>query len=85
MLYLPIHYWLGAKGTQVVNLVFMMIIMVVPNVIGSLLQWFPDLENWQSFGMKSSFILYIILGLAYLFLLSCSYLISLRIFEKKDF
>jgi ABC-2 type transport system permease protein len=84
MLYLPIHYWLGAKGAQVVNLVFMMIIMVGPNVIGSLLQWFPDLENWQSFGVKSSFIPYIVLGLAYVFLLSCSYLISLRIFEKKD-
>ncbi|AIQ24161.1 ABC-2 transporter permease [Paenibacillus sp. NPDC058367] len=84
MLYLPIHYWLGAKGTQVVNLVFMMIIMVGPNVIGSLLQWFPDLENWHSSGVKSNFIPYIILGLAYVFLLSCSYLISLRIFEKKD-
>ncbi|MNO34122.1 hypothetical protein D3C76_241500 [compost metagenome] len=84
MIFLPIHYWLGAKGAQVVNVVFMMVVMMGPNVIGSFLQWFPEVENWLSFGGKSSFIPYIILVLIYVFLLSCSYILSLRIFERKD-
>jgi ABC-2 type transport system permease protein len=84
MIFLPIHYWLGSKGAQVVNVVFMMIVMIGPNVIGRFLQWFPEVANGLSFGGKSSFIPYIILVLIYVFLLSCSYLISLRIFERKD-
>lgn len=84
MLYLPIHYWLGAKGAQVVNLVFMMMLMIGPNLIGSLIQWTPDVESWLTFGGSGRIIPLIIIGLAYVFLLGCSYLISLRIFEKKD-
>ncbi|WP_248548679.1 ABC-2 transporter permease [Paenibacillus odorifer] len=84
MLYLPIHYWLGAKGAQVVNLVFMMIVMFGPNVFSFLIQWIPDVNRWLSFGVKGTVIPFIILGLAYVFLLSCSYIISLRIFVRKD-
>lgn len=67
-----------------VNLVFMMIVMFGPNVYSFLIQWIPDVNRWLSFGVKGTVIPFIILGLAYIFLLSCSYIISLRIFVRKD-
>lgn len=83
-IYLPLHYWLGAKGAQVVNLAFMFILLFGANSIQSLIGWLPTLTGWMKFGAESNMVPYIILAVAYVFVISCSYIISLRIYERKD-
>lgn len=83
-IYLPLNYWLGSKGAQFVNVAFVLVFMLGVNSMNSLLQWLPDVKNNMSFGVDGSLIPYILLGLAYLFVISCSYFISLRIFERKN-
>ncbi|WP_438496973.1 ABC-2 transporter permease [Paenibacillus sp. IHBB 3054] len=82
--YLPLHYWLGQKGTQVVNFIFIMLIMLNFAALTKLLAWLPDLANWVSTGKTESILIPVISGLAYIIILFGSYLISLRIFTSKD-
>ncbi len=84
VIYLPLHFWLGVKGAQIVNVVFMLIITLGASSASRLLQWIPTLKEWMNFGAESNIIPYIVLGIAYVFVISCSYIISLRLFERKD-
>ncbi|MBY0014704.1 ABC-2 transporter permease [Paenibacillus typhae] len=82
--YLPLHYWLGRKGTQVVNMVFIMLIMLNFAAVKQLMEWFPGLAGWVSNGTTDSPLVPVIAGLGYVLILFCSYLISLRVFTAKD-
>lgn len=84
VIYLPLHFWLGVKGAQIVNVVFMLFITLGASSVSSLLQWIPTLKEWMNFGAEGHIIPYIVLGIAYVFVISCSYIISLRLFERKD-
>ncbi|MBW4080568.1 ABC-2 transporter permease [Paenibacillus sp. S150] len=83
-LYLPLYFWLGQKGMQVVNMLFMMLIMFGFTAMSSLAKQFPVLFEWVHSGTADNILLLAIACVAYLFLLYCSYLISLRIFTRKD-
>ncbi|MNI51805.1 ABC-2 family transporter protein [compost metagenome] len=82
--YLPLYYWLGRKGTQVVNFIFIMLIMLQFSAMSKLLEWFPGLASWAGTGRTDSLLLPVIAGLAYVLILFCSYLVSLKIFTRKD-
>ncbi|AIQ49120.1 hypothetical protein R70723_26845 [Paenibacillus sp. FSL R7-0273] len=82
--FLPLHYWLGRKGTQVINLVFIMLIMINFFALKQLMDQFPGLAEWVSSGKTDSLLLPVITGLGYVLVLFCSYLISLRVFTSKD-
>ncbi len=82
--YLPLYYWLGRKGTQVVNFVFIMLIMLSVSAASKLVEWMPGLSHWVSTGNTDSILLPVIAGLGYVLVLFCSYLISLRVFAAKD-
>lgn len=83
-LYLPLHYWLGQKGTQVVNFIFIMIIMLNFAALNKIMTWFPNLSNWVTTGHTENILIPVIGGLAYLVVMFGSYLVSLRIFAAKD-
>jgi ABC-2 type transport system permease protein len=82
--YLPLHYWLGQKGTQVVNFIFIMLIMLNFSAASKLMEWMPGLSRWVSTGKSDSILIPVIAGLGYVLILFCSYLISLRVFTAKD-
>lgn len=82
--YLPLYYWLGQKGTQVVNFIFIMLIMLNFTVMSKLMEWMPGLPVWVITGQTDSLLLPVIAGLGYALILFCSYLISLRVFTSKD-
>ncbi len=82
--YLPLYYWLGQKGMQIVNFIFIMLIMLNLTAMSNMTKHFPALLDWINPQTSGSILLWVIGAVAYLFLLYCSYLISLRIFVKKD-
>ncbi|MNN49086.1 ABC-2 family transporter protein [compost metagenome] len=82
--YFPLYYWLGQKGMQVVNMIFMMLIMFSFTAMSSATKKFPALFDWINPENTGNILLWVIGGVAYLFILYSSYLISLRIFVKKD-
>lgn len=83
-IYLPLYYWLGQKGMQIVNFIFIMVIMLNFTAITSLSKRFPALAEWISTGRLDNVLLITISVLAYLVIIYASYLVSLRIFMKKD-
>ncbi|WP_019910890.1 ABC-2 transporter permease [Paenibacillus sp. HW567] len=83
-IYLPLYYWLGQKGMQIVNFVFIMLIMINVTGFSSLKDRFPAFSEWLATGTTDSILIPVIAGLAYVIILYCSYLISLRIYIKKD-
>lgn len=82
--YLPLYYWLGQKGMQIVNFAFIMLIMLNITATSNLAKRFPVLLDWIHPQTSSHILLWAIGGVAYIFLMYCSYLISLRIFVMKD-
>lgn len=82
--YLPLYYWLGQKGMQFVNFVFMMAIMLSFTTFGSLNKEFPAIAEWVRDGNTDNMLLYVIVGLAYVIIIYASYLISSRIYMNKD-
>ncbi|UQZ37016.1 hypothetical protein C2I18_27865 [Paenibacillus sp. PK3_47] len=83
-IYLPLHYWLGQKGAQVVNLIFIMMIMLNVTAFSRLTQKVPVFSNWILTGNTDGVLIPLIAGLAYIVVIYSSYLLSLRIFLKKD-
>ena len=83
-LYLPLYYWLGQKGMQVVNFVFLMLIMLNLTALTNLTERYPSLSEWILTGRMENVLLPVIGILAYLSILYGSYLLSLRLFAKKD-
>ncbi|ETT48214.1 MULTISPECIES: ABC-2 transporter permease [unclassified Paenibacillus] len=82
--YLPLYYWLGQKGMQIVNFIFIMVIMLNFTAITSLSKRFPALAEWISTGRLDNVLLVAISVLAYLVIIYASYLVSLRIYMHKD-
>ncbi|MEK4515921.1 ABC-2 transporter permease [Paenibacillus sp. FSL H8-0122] len=82
--YLPLYYWLGQKGMQIVNFIFMMVIMLSFTTFGSLNKEFPALAQWVQDGKIDNMLLVFIGVLAYLIIIYASYLISSRIYMNKD-
>ncbi|AIQ58866.1 ABC-2 transporter permease [Paenibacillus borealis] len=82
--YLPLYYWLGQKGMQVVNFVFIMLIMLNLTALHSVIERFPALSDWIQTGRVDNVLSAVIGVLAYLVIIYGSYLLSLRIFVKKD-
>ncbi|MNC49967.1 ABC-2 family transporter protein [compost metagenome] len=82
--YFPLYYWLGQKGMQIVNMIFMMLVMIGYPAIPSVTKKFPGLFDWINSATTDNILLWAIGGMAYLFFIYCSYLISLRVFVKKD-
>lgn len=82
--YLPLYYWLGQKGMQVVNFIFLMLIMLNFSALNEVAERFPALSDWIHKGTIDNMLLLVIGGLAYLIIIFCSYLLSLRLFVKKD-
>ncbi|MEK3904846.1 MULTISPECIES: ABC-2 transporter permease [unclassified Paenibacillus] len=83
-IYLPLYYWLGQKGMQIVNFIFIMVIMLNFTAITSLSKRFPALAEWISTGRLENVLLVAISVLAYLVIIYASYLVSLRIYMHKD-
>ncbi|MEC0169619.1 ABC-2 transporter permease [Paenibacillus graminis] len=83
-LYFPLYYWLGQKGMQIVNMIFMMAVMLGFTATPLITTKLPGLLGWINTGTTDNIVLWVISAVAYLFLLYCSYLISIRIFVKKD-
>lgn len=83
-IYLPLYYWLGQKGMPIVNIVFMLMIMINVTSVSSLKEHFPAFDEWLATGTTDNNLIPVIAGLGYVIILYCSYLISLRIFIKKD-
>lgn len=82
--YLPVYYWLGQKGMQVVNIVFIMLIMFNFTALTKLTERSPAFAEWIHTGELDNVLLPVIGGLVYLIIIYGSYLISLRIFMNKD-
>lgn len=82
--YLPLYYWLGQKGMQVVNFIFLMLIMLNFTAITNLTERYPVLANWILTGKVDNVLLLVMGVLAYLIIIYGSYLLSLRLFVKKD-
>ncbi|MEK3715373.1 ABC-2 transporter permease [Paenibacillus sp. FSL R7-0333] len=82
--YLPLYYWLGQKGMQFVNVVFMIVIMLSFTTFGSLNKEFPALAQWVQDGKIDNMLPVVIGVLAYLIIIYSSYLISSRIYMHKD-
>ncbi|ETT69619.1 hypothetical protein C173_16976 [Paenibacillus sp. FSL R7-277] len=82
--YLPLYYWLGQKGMQIVNFIFMMVIMLNFTAFASLNKEFPALAQWVQNGKIENMLLVVIGVLAYLIIIYASYLISSRIYVNKD-
>ncbi|ASA21695.1 ABC-2 transporter permease [Paenibacillus donghaensis] len=83
-IYLPLYYWLGSKGSQYVNIVFMVVIMASSSVFANLSTKLPLINSWSDLGTDRKWLLYLIFAVAYVLILGCSYLISLRIYRNKD-
>lgn len=83
-IYLPIYYWLGPKGQQIINTVFFMIIFFGSMNLRSLMESFPWLDNFIA--RLSSFSLIESMAAAFLYLvfILASYLVSLRIYTARD-
>ncbi|OWA37720.1 hypothetical protein B9G55_06645 [Saccharibacillus sp. O16] len=47
-LYLPLYFWLGPKGMQIVRLVFIMIVATGSGAIGTWVKESPDLQRWTN-------------------------------------
>ncbi|MFC3746777.1 ABC-2 transporter permease [Paenibacillus sp. GCM10012306] len=83
-IYLPINYWLGAKGAQFVNIVFMMAVLLLSNSIQNQVSLLNTLTTGSEGIFSNHMLIYLFAGLLYISLIECSYLISLRIFQQKD-
>lgn len=82
--YLPLYFWLGQKGMQVVNFIFIMLIILNVTALKSLSERVPALAEWFRTGRLDSMLLPLIGVLAYLVIIYSSYMLSMRIFVKKD-
>ncbi|WP_405113379.1 ABC-2 transporter permease [Paenibacillus sp. FSL K6-1217] len=82
--YLPLYYWLGQKGMQIVNFIFMMVLMLNFTALGNLNKDFPGVIQWIRTGKIENILLLVIGGLAYLVIIYSSYLISSKVFMNKD-
>ncbi|MNW65018.1 hypothetical protein D3C74_433590 [compost metagenome] len=69
---------------QIVNMIFMMAVMLGFTATPLITTKLPGLLGWINTGTTDNIVLWAIGAVAYLFLLYCSYLISIRIFVKKD-
>lgn len=83
-IYLPLHYWLGQKGAQVVNLVFIMSIMFSASAFANLRDWFPALDTWMTTGASGAGIPLVLTVLGCAVVVYASYLISLHVYTSKD-
>jgi len=82
-IYLPVFYWLGDKGKGAVNIVFMMISLFATSNIVNLVNHSPRLTRW-AVEVQDHLLLQAIVAIAYILIMSVSYMISLRIFKGKD-
>jgi hypothetical protein len=82
--YLPLYYWLGQKGMQVVNFVFLMLIMFNFTALTNLSERVPAISNWIQTGRLDNALLPVISILAYLIIIFSSYMLSVRLFVNKD-
>lgn len=82
--YLPLYYWLGQKGMQVVNFVFLMLIMFNFTALTNLSERVPAISNWIQTGRVDNALLPVISILAYLIIIFSSYMLSVRLFVNKD-
>jgi hypothetical protein len=82
--YLPLYYWLGQKGMQVVNFVFLMLIMFNFTALTNLSERAPAISSWIQTGRLDNVLLPIIGILAYLIIIFGSYLLSVRLFISKE-
>ncbi|WP_340023767.1 ABC-2 transporter permease [Paenibacillus sp. FSL K6-1096] len=82
--YLPLYYWLGQKGMQITNFIFLMVIMFIFTIFASLNKEYPALSQWIQNGKIENMLLVVIGVLAYLIIIYASYLISSRIYMNKD-
>ncbi|NUU62154.1 ABC-2 transporter permease [Paenibacillus agri] len=83
-IYLPLNYWLGAKGAQVVNIVFMLAVMLLSESVQNLVNLLSTLTRVSEGLLSNHTLFYLFSGLLYIGLIGCSYFISLRIFVQKD-
>lgn len=69
---------------QVVNFIFIMLIILNVTALKSLSERVPALAEWFRTGRLDSMLLPLIGVLAYLVIIYSSYMLSMRIFVKKD-
>lgn len=81
--YLPFFYWLGLKGFQIVNVVMMMFVMAANGAATWLLANI-DIKFLKGFSFNRPEMTLIFLPLLVMLLLVISYLISSKLYRKKD-
>ncbi|MBY9078523.1 ABC-2 transporter permease [Paenibacillus sp. HN-1] len=84
-IYLPIYYWLGSKGQQIINTVFFMIIFFGSMNLRSLMESWPWVDDFIARVNGFSLIESVAAGLLYLIFIIASYFVSLRIYTSRDF
>ncbi|MDT3424822.1 ABC-2 type transport system permease protein [Paenibacillus forsythiae] len=82
--YLPIYYWLGPKGQQIVNTAFFMIMFFGSMNLNELIKAQPWLGDFISNISRLSLREGVVAGLLYIAFILVSYIISLRILSTRD-
>ncbi len=83
-LYLPLYFWLGPKGMQMVRLVFIMIVAIGGGTAGTLIKESPMMQHWISGQIAGANTLIAGVGAAVLVLLVGSMLVSFRLYQRQE-
>ncbi|WP_339810175.1 ABC-2 transporter permease [Paenibacillus sp. FSL R7-0189] len=82
-IYLPIHYWLGSKNYYF-NILFNVVITITTLNTGSSLSNSSFFLTITHLKLQDHLVPIGLTGIVYLFILYCSYRISLRLFSKEE-
>ncbi|NGZ77723.1 ABC-2 transporter permease [Saccharibacillus alkalitolerans] len=83
-LYLPLYFWLGPKGMQIVRLVFIMIVAIGSSTLGALSQRSDLLQRWLGGSVQGAGMIWGTVCLALVVLLGASVFLSLKLYAKQD-
>ncbi len=83
-IYLPLYFWLGPKGMQIVRFVFIMIIAIGTGVISGLLRDYDIMQHGIFGGAGSAGTELSIASISILILLSLSIFLSLKLYARQD-
>jgi len=83
-IFLPLYFWLGPKGMQIVRTVFIMLIAIGSAVVGTMLKDYDIMKNGIFGGAGSAGMQLSIASISILILLSLSILLSLKLYARQD-
>ncbi|OWR28923.1 hypothetical protein CDO73_17085 [Saccharibacillus sp. O23] len=83
-IYLPVYYWLGPKGIQTVRIVFMILVIFVSTLIGSLVQNSLTMQRWIDDDIWRAAPTLLTAGLALTVLVIASAALSIKLYGRRD-